>query len=565
MDTEIANLYHHLSNQAQTLLTELEAFKQHIQSHPQGHPQASRPDSGLNLNKFRADVARETKQLEHNASILQSASNNTNTQPPTNGTTIHQIRSSNITHLASIWHEVKRNKGVTGIRKQVRYTLNPSLPPSASAGNSVSKPTPPPTSKWTSTSTSKQNSAARQRSKIYHDRQAEAQRNGIDEFRIPRSDREHVTVDICAVHGAKWIKVFTKNQRWLVMDLAREGLVDLRAESEGEDGDGHVERGHGGDTAHSHADVNGKSIMRREALALELELELEELKLVKMAREFLTAARTTRVGQQHRHPKVYFVLPKIERGVSSDVDAVLQYIEDIGITVTTATADQHEQRDHRPEDPDHDPDHDQPTAPTPDLHLTFRHVLTPPPLTPPSQTLNIDTTLLIALISDISHLSLSTIMIPTHYNGRASKTDILAQMASEDVDPLLPGHIYPVLRGRKLVCTRAAERHLRGIVGVMGSERETARSCVLFGGDGGRDPASVRGEFGRNSVHGVPEDLMLPIEVVEDGSEDLLLVERPSLLDAEVMRRVADQPRLSGLNRRVLCLLSIPVTSAGQV
>jgi len=553
MDTEIANLYHELSSQARTLLIELDAFKQHIQLQTQAQtqaqdqpavpPQAPLPDAGLNLKKFRADVARETKQLEQNGDSLglqvATATHHNDCEPNSapapklnaNTNTAHSIRSSNITHLAAIWDEVKRNQGVTGIRKQVRYTLNPSVPPTSGAASACAS-TPTPASKWTS-STSKQSSNARQRSKIYHDREAKAQRDGTDEFRIPRSDREVVTIDICAAHGAKWIKVFTKNQRWLAMDLAKEGLVDVGEES-GSDGDEN-------DTA-----------------APDAVEALEELKLVKMAREFLTAARTTRVRPLHRHPEVYFVLPKIERGVSADVDAVLEYVENLGITVTTA--DRLEPRTHHLETFTH---HAQPTASAAaaaasDLQSTFSKILTARVPSPLSQTLNIDTTILIALISDISHLKSSTITIPTHYNGRASKTDILAQMASEELDPLLPGHIYPVLKGRKLVCTRAAESHLKGIVRIMGSKREAARSGVLFSaasgngdGKGGRDAAGVMREFGRNSVHGVPEDLMLPIEVVEDGSEDGGSDPTPSPLDVEVMRRMADQPRLSALNRSV--------------
>ncbi|KAK5939013.1 hypothetical protein PMZ80_008316 [Knufia obscura] len=505
MDTDILDLYQHLSDQARTLLNELEAFNQHITS--KSH--AQRPD--IHINKFRADVAREAKQLEHHGSTLTAATDDPETMP--DGNTVHQIRSSNITHLNYIWDEVKCNEGVTGIRKQVRYTLTPRLP--ASAENIVS---------------SKQSNNARQRSKIYYDREARAQRDG-GAFAVPRSDKEHVTVDIFADHGAKWIKVFTKNQGWLMMDLAKEGLVDFADESE------------------SDMDVDGEDARRdqspRSTSGNSHDEALEELKLVKMAKEFLAAAKTTRVGQYHRHPKVHFHLPKIERGVTPDVDAVISYIGQLGVVVSTA--DQLQSRGQQ--------DVELPvTRPKSNLQATFDRITTPPPSVQLTEALNIDCTLLIALISDISHLSKSSIMIPSHYDGRESKKDIEGQMASEEVDALLPKHIYPVLRGKKLVCTEEAAAHLRNIVRIMGSERETRRSKILLGSSevGDEGSANVTREMNSLSIHRLPDDIMLPIHIVKAGGDGIEpMPDKPTPLDAEVMSRIAKQPRLSSLNRSV--------------
>jgi len=514
MEADITTLYHHLSSQAQTLLAELDAFTQHIQSLPQP------PHPSIPLTKFRADIAREAKQLEqHGRSLTPST---TGPNPPTPGNTIHQIRSSNITHLSSIWAVAKLNAGLTGIRKQVRYTT--STPPPAAASASAN-PTP----------SSKASSHARQRSRIYERREATAQRNG-GAFAVPRSDKEHVTVDVVADHGAKWIKVFTKNQRWLMMDLAKEGLVDIAGDSES-DVDTDVDYGHDQLPAQS----TGNSYIPRSD-GTDKNSALEEVKLVKMAREFVAASKTTRVAPHRRHPAIYFHLPKIEWGVSADVDAVLSHMERIGIVITTSHNGQ-------------SPTTDDPPLPLPTI---FTHMTAPPPPHPLTQTLNIDCTLLIALVSDISHFPRSHIAIPHHYDGRPSKKDIEGQMASEEQGSLLEA-IYPILRGRRLVCTRTAVEHLQGIIRIMGSASETARSHVLLGWSDGATvdmlspkDADARRAFQEMSVHAVPSDLMLPIQVVDDGGFDGFGTdEHPTALDAEVMQRIAKLPRLSPLNRSV--------------
>lgn len=354
-------------------------------------------------------------------------------------------------------------------------------------------------------------------------------------------------MDIVCEDGRKWIKVFTKTQRWLMMDLAREGLVDFGgagsdAGSERGDGDRDDEGYAGRDEDRGGGEERGGLVRKEEGMSRGFsdgDVEaVEELKLVKMAREFLMAARTTRSGPRHWHPKVFFHLPKIERGVSQDVDVVLRYTEQMGIVVVSADELRSRSEDY-----------------SSSLETTFGCLTSSPPPVALTSTLNIDCTILIALISDISHFARSSITIPKHYDGREAKKDILGQLENDANDPLLPNHIYPVLQGKRLVCTSKAVAHLKNIVRIMGSPTETKRSNILFAGpEDRRNGEEVRGQFRQLSSHDVPADLQLPIEVASFSQQDDFPEAQGancSALDYAIMARMSRLPRLSPLNRSV--------------
>lgn len=535
---ELSHIYENLTTQSHTLLNELNQFQQYIATHP------SSPD--IALNKFLTDVIRETNLLAHHGAVLGLAppaqvteqthdqgSQSQYTNAPirtslarmqkadtTPSNSMHRIRSSNIGFLSAIWAEMKRSRGLVAVRKQVRYLPDSQpLGPVGSRGNQDAR----------------ERDKERRQVSLNRDRQgmggsmAKVPRRvrGSDGV-VRRADKDPVTVDVVSEHGARWVKIVAKNMGWLIMDLAKEGLVEIEeSDGEGEGGDdgsqgGGTERNEGSDTA------------------------LDELKLCRIAKEFLAAAKTARVGSRHEHPKVHFYLTKIERGTSKDVDAVLRRIEQFGITVKTAKElvdfDHHEQNARQEANGD-----------CPSLTPVFERMTADTISQEYTDILNIDCTILIALISDISHQDRSRIIIPNHYDGRQAGKDIEYQLKTEPEDPLLPNNIYPILCGKRLVCTSKAVVHLRNIVRIMGSETETKRSNLFLpiGPEDHRKGEDLRRELQKVSIHGVPENLQLPIEVVESDTSDGEASAQDVGLEREVRERLATHPRLSPLNQSV--------------
>jgi hypothetical protein len=129
------------------------------------------------------------------------------------------------------------------------------------------------------------------------------------------------------------------------------------------------------------------------------------------------------------------------------------------------------------------------------------HLLTDPfaSFTP---TLNIDCTILLALVSDFSHCSVTT----EPWFHRALKR----QVEIEDEENLLPNLLYPALANRSLICTDEAARRMREIVDTIGTSGEKERT-KLFMGDLSLSPAELRAELEKQSRFEVPKSLCLPI------------------------------------------------------
>jgi hypothetical protein len=129
------------------------------------------------------------------------------------------------------------------------------------------------------------------------------------------------------------------------------------------------------------------------------------------------------------------------------------------------------------------------------------HLLTDPFATFTS-TLNIDCTILLALVSDFSHCSVTT----EPWFHRALKR----QVEIEDEENLLPNLLYPALADRNLICTDEAARRMREIVDTIGTAGEKERTR-LFMGDTEMTVEELRKELEKQSRFQVPESLRLPI------------------------------------------------------
>ena len=292
-------------------------------------------------------------------------------------------------------------------------------------------------------------------------------------------------VDIVAEDGAEWIKVSIVNAKRLLFEMAKEGW-----------------EGYGNDESDDET-MDGDSRNTTSSSTSKLEI-------VRLAEDLRDASHATRV--KYQHPRVKFILPRILQGEDEMIDAVLADIRATGANVVcseSTTLDLDCQTDNK-------------RVSQASLFDAMLPSPSHPQLTP---TLNIDCTILLALISDISHKTRSSLPPPPSNTSGTYHTAIVKQIKSEEHTPLLPSELYQVLEGRKLVCTELAAKRMREIVATMGTEGERERGEVLFGQGkhAGRSTTELREAWTRLSSHAVPETLNLPIKVedfVFDAQQD---------------------------------------------
>ena len=282
-------------------------------------------------------------------------------------------------------------------------------------------------------------------------------------------------VDIVAEDGEVWVKVSNANVKRLLFDVAREGWGRFAGDSdEGSDLDSDGEDdGDGGR-------MNGVDGRKNE-------LEVPEIPLLRTARDLVEAARANRV--RGRIPRVRFVLPRIKKGESKEVDLLLSKLKTIGCELTLA---------------DGVGDSDPPLS-------SALERMPVNPLARLTSTLNIDCTILISLISDISHVS--DLQPEQWFNAMLRE-----QLRFERQEALLPNLLYPVLRGRRLVTTKRAADQCQVIVDTIGNEKEKGRCEALFRDSNDDDVKERMEKMAALSDWEVPADLALPIEVVEEDS-----------------------------------------------
>lgn len=159
-------------------------------------------------------------------------------------------------------------------------------------------------------------------------------------------------VDIVAADGMEWIRVSTMSEKRLLFDLAKMGWQnDSDTDSEMEDA----------------APANWED-----------EDDDDQVEIVKSAREL---ARASRANPMRGHaPKVRYVLTRLVSGRLKEVDMILDKMRAVGIILECAND----------------------ISGTPSVEEALPNLLVDRSRTL-SKTLNIDCTILLALISDISH------------------------------------------------------------------------------------------------------------------------------------------------------------------
>lgn len=453
-----------LLNKCRRLLAELDAFQSQLQK-------TLRNPQLVEIRQLRSSVVSELRALEKLAGqVVESSSSSSSTSgtgadDTGTGTStittaneaesrlVHALRSSNLPFYEAVWTIAKRScTGLVAFGKRFYWDDGDS-----GSGTSVS-----------STMGGKGEEEGEADGGGAKKKKKEKKRAGKDK-------RKSVFVDIVADDGEEWVKVSTISETRLLFEMAKKGWerdddTDFSSGEEYERGDRTVLR-----NTEDEDDDEG------------------EIELIKLAREMRKASAATRVG--YRHPRVRFVIPKVEEGRAADIDDILNEIRANGITVecgestTDATTELESQ------------------VPADELDLS--HLL-PKPFKRFTFTLNVDCTLLLALVSDLSH-SKSIAPLPSHHKA------IVRQIEIERQQPLLPAELWPAMDGYELICTEEAARRMREIVDIIGTDTEKKRTEILMGDPpfATCDRDAALGKFQELSDYQVPAQWRIPIRVVE--------------------------------------------------
>ncbi|CAK1361575.1 hypothetical protein CB0940_03064 [Cercospora beticola] len=267
-----------------------------------------------------------------------------------------------------------------------------------------------------------------------------------------------VTVDLIADQGLTWTKVSLVTNHRILMDLAKQGWDSGGSEDE-EDDD----------------------------LPPRMDDDDADMPLVKNAKELCQASESYRVRTQK--PKVNLVLPRIQLGETKEVDAVIERCRAAGVTLFCGESVGH----------------------VPAIQEALQ-TMAPDPINSFTNTLNIDCTILLALVSEFSHASVSK--EPWFHKSLQRQVEI------EDNENLLPSLLYPALAKRELVCTSEAAKRMREIVDTIGTPSEKARTAIMMGDDTSKTHGQLIEDMQQWSAYPVPSDWQLPIRVVNRNDDD---------------------------------------------
>ena len=267
-----------------------------------------------------------------------------------------------------------------------------------------------------------------------------------------------MVVDIVSEDGKKWTKVSTITERKVIYDLAKAGWVH---ESSDEESEGERE-------------------------------EDESEGLLKQIECLMKASRANKSA--YRWPRIDLVLTRIGKGCQKPVENILTKIRALGVEVTLCE--------------------DIPATPPIDAVLGK---MTVDPFGCFAEVLNVDCTMLLAFVSDLSH-------------GRVEPQDwhhkfLSRQMEMETKTQLLPDTVWPACGSRKLICTREAATRMTEIVDEIGTVQEKTRAQLLLGaGDIALTNKIERIEaFQKLSQYHVPKEWCIPIEIVDISLDNIML------------------------------------------
>lgn len=265
-----------------------------------------------------------------------------------------------------------------------------------------------------------------------------------------------VHLDLTTEYGHQWVKVSTVSEKRLVYEMAKLGW---NADSDSDD-----DLPMGDD-------------------------EDDSLSVYRNASDLSKASRVLWSGD--RHPRVSFVLTRLQEGKNAQIDKILNDIRKL-------------------------PNLDLRIEPSLDPRdLSLEEAMPRMALDPfegLTDTLNMDCTVLLSLASDLSHAPVNKEIW--------HKTATKVQIEQERKEPILPTWIYPALAGRRLVCTAKCHEHFRRIVSEIGTDAERVRAALLMGDEDVTSRGTIPAQWREMSEHDVPQTLQFPVEVI-DVSEEL--------------------------------------------
>ncbi|KAL1966814.1 hypothetical protein VTN77DRAFT_3779 [Rasamsonia byssochlamydoides] len=486
--TKATTLSTKLLHQCRLLLAEVDAFLAALAMRLRRHQQQQHL---AEMRQLRSNVLSELRTLERLAAAAAAAAETETTATAAAGAAVgkegsegdevvseserrllHALRSSNLPFYAAVWTVAKeRCRGVVAFGKRFYWDDS-----DHDHGRR--------TSTRTETST-------KEKQRYEHGQDEEEEEE--EEFptttkeklqkRTSKDKRKSVFVDIVADNGEEWVKVSTITENRLLFEMAEKGW----------------ERDDDSDDAVISGDEENGIHGRKKRTVLHIsdseEDEDDQIELVKLASDMARAVRAVRV--RYRHPRVRFVIPKLVEGNIPEIDDILNEIRSYGVTVECGT--------HIPDVLNDELDGNRdPNSVTPeDLPLS---TLLPNPYEKFTDTLNVDCTLLLALVSDVSHIRHIS-PSPSHHRA------IVRQIELEQEQPLVPTELWPAMVGRHLICTEKAAKRMREIVDIIGTDTEKERTALLMG-DLQLDKDDLLRRFQKLSDHDIPSEFLIPIKVI---------------------------------------------------
>lgn len=221
--------------------------------------------------------------------------------------------------------------------------------------------------------------------------------------------------------------------------------------------------------------------------------EWEDIPLAKQVRRLTAAARLNR--HEYRTPRVRVILPNLSRS-NIDIDVLLNQLVRIDSHVEVVIEDCDSSFLTRPPLPFDD---------------ALQNMLGNP-LDGLTETLNMDHTILIDLISDITHFALQ----PQPWHGRTTKAQIEEERSQKGV---MARTLYPILENRVLTCTQEAAEHFHEVLKTVGTatERERGRLLVPFDEETiSMSPGAICRRFEELSVHPLPSSMQVPVHILTE-------------------------------------------------
>ncbi|KAH6989332.1 hypothetical protein BKA56DRAFT_475494 [Ilyonectria sp. MPI-CAGE-AT-0026] len=222
--------------------------------------------------------------------------------------------------------------------------------------------------------------------------------------------------------------------------------------------------------------------------------EWDDVPLAKYVRRLVAAARMNR--HNYRFPRIRLILSSLSRA-DDEIDVFIDQLVHIDPLVEVIMEYQEGAF--------------MSTAPPP-LDVALDN-LVGDELEDLTATLNLDHTILIDLISDLTHASLE----PQLWQAPTTRAQIEEENRHDG--GLMARTLYPVLAGRRLVCTSEAADHFHYVLRNVGTETERERARLLVPWDDETRSMStkdIRDRFQQLSIHQLPDDVKAPIDIIPE-------------------------------------------------